>query len=97
MISDDWEIKEFFEAVKGKPIKEAIFIANQEATEAERQQLFPGYKQETHKRGHFEYPELLKEFIRYVRYAVKPKIAEDEKLDLFASYLNSATPRNYWD
>lgn len=97
MISDDCEIKEFFEAVRGKPIREAISIANQEATEAERQQLYPGYKQETQKPGHFEYPELLKEFIRYIRYTVKPKIAEEEKMDLFTSYLNSTKTRNFWD
>lgn len=97
MISDKLEIKEFFDAVSGRPIREAILLANQEATEAERQQLFPGNKQEKRNPGHFEYPELLKEFIRYIRYSVKPKMAEGEKLDLFTSYLNSTKPRNFWD
>lgn len=97
MISDDCEIKEFFEAVRGKPIREAILLANQEATHAQRVQLFLRSKQDSQKLKCSKYPDILKEFIRYLRYAAKPKISGSEKYNLFNEYLKSLKPTAYRD
>ena len=98
MISNDCKITEFFEAVQGKPVREAIDMACQEATEAERLQMSWRSKQDTLlKPACSNYPQVLKEFVQYIRFCAKPRITEKEKAMLFDSYLKSTLAVKYRD
>lgn len=91
MISEDCRIETFFDAIDGKTFTEAIILANQEATEAERALLH-------HKRKTMdcpcpvEYVDSLKEFMLFMRCAVlRNRISKDKYQRLFHSYLNSVS------
>jgi hypothetical protein len=91
MISKDCKIESFLEAIEGKPTTEAIFLANQEATEAERLLLRSQTKVGTTTEPcSNDYVDNLKNFIGYVRYAViKNRASKDKHHRMFKSYLES--------
>jgi hypothetical protein len=91
MISADCRIESFLDAIEGKTFTEAVILANQEATEAERGLLH-------HKRKTVdcpcpvEYVDSLKEFMLFMRCAVlRNRISKDKYQRLFHSYLNSVS------
>ena len=78
MISADCRIESFLDAIEGKTFTEAVILANQEATEAERGLLH-------HKRKTVdcpcpvEYVDSLKEFMLFMRCAVlRNRISKDK-------------------
>ena len=85
MISKANDIKEFIEAVKGKVCLDVIYLAEQEATEAERLYYRSRSKGEGVLLESKEYADLLKGFISYLRYTVKPTDSADENVRLFRS------------
>jgi hypothetical protein len=90
MISTDCRIESFFDAIEGRTFTEAVILANQEATEAERALL-------QHKHTAMECPcpveyvDSLKEFLLFMRCAVlRNRISKHKYQKLFHSYLKSA-------
>jgi len=93
MISNKCRIEDFFKKVDGRNRLEAIHLANLEITEAQRRQLAQQasvYSAVETKPNYVDYSESLKEFIHFVRYSVRPKLADSIKSQLFRSYLDSA-------
>ena len=94
MISTDCRIESFLAAIEGKPPKEAILIADQEATEANRRLLRSRSKENDSAPCPQAYVESLKKFIGFVRYAVmKNRKSDNTDYDLFRSYLESSNLR----
>ena len=93
MISDKCSIEDFLREVDGCRRLEAIHLANLEITEAERRLLSlrtsSGDNSATNP-DYGDYSESLKQFIRFVRYSVRPKLADHTRDHLFRSYLESA-------
>jgi DNA replicative helicase MCM subunit Mcm2 (Cdc46/Mcm family) len=92
MISSKGSLEDFFKKINGKQYFEAIKIADEEATEAERRLL------SDHRHASLEmdsqinyddYSKSLKQFIHYLRYWVKPKITNEKTRKLFNSYMQS--------
>ena len=90
MISEDYRIERFFDAIEGKTFTEAITLANIEATEAERHLIQGKNKQNLNNHENIEYVENLKEFISFIRCSVmRNRISKDKCHKLFNSYLES--------
>jgi hypothetical protein len=85
MISKSRDIKEFIEAVKDKVHLDIIYLAEQEATEAERFFYRTRASQDQTSLESKKYADLLKDFILYMRYTSKPIDIRDENLKLFRS------------
>ena len=85
MISKSYDIKEFIEAVKDKVYLDIIYMAHQEATEAERFFYRTRSSQNPESLESKKYADLLKDFISYLRYTVKPADIADENVRLFRS------------
>jgi hypothetical protein len=93
MISNKCKIEDFFKRVDGRDRLEAIHLANLEITEAQRRQMAlraDATNPLDTKPDYVDYSESLKEFIHFVRYSVRPKLADASKSQLFRSYLDSA-------
>jgi hypothetical protein len=83
MISKNCDFKMFIEAVKNKDHMEVVYLAEQEATRAERLALrSPSNPEEKQKCGR-EYSGLLKGLIQYLRYSIKPKLPEGHDYQVF--------------
>jgi hypothetical protein len=72
MISPECEIVDFIKKVKDKDVLEIIHLANQEATEAERNSLRKMRKRDSAGFCGKEYADSLKKFINFMRYECKP-------------------------
>jgi hypothetical protein len=84
MISSNCDFKEFIQAIKDKDYTETIYLTDQEATWAERSAFRS--KSDPKKRQEFmEYSSVLKDFIKYFRCAIKPKLPEGHEYQLFLS------------
>jgi DNA replicative helicase MCM subunit Mcm2 (Cdc46/Mcm family) len=95
MISEHCDLEAFFSEINGKRKGEAILMALQEATAAERMLLSKkgGAVEESFSPpAYSEYSESLKEFIHYIRCDARPKLADDVKNRLFHAYLDSRKP-----
>ena len=95
MISERCDLEAFFSEINGKRKGEAILMALQEATAAERMLLSKkgGAVADTFSPPAYSvYSESLKEFIHYIRCDIRPKLADDVKNRLFHTYLNSRKP-----
>jgi hypothetical protein len=91
MISTDCRIESFLVAIAGKPSAEAIFLAHQEATEAERQLLRSRANKSHSTPCPDAYVNRLKEFIGFARYAVMQSCATQDKYHhLYHAYLERA-------
>jgi len=95
MISDQCDIEVFFSEINGLGKDDAILMAHQEATAAERM-LFSkkgGATEDSFAPPVYsEYSDSLKEFIQYIRCTIRPKLADDVKQRLFHNYLDNRKP-----
>jgi hypothetical protein len=99
MISTRCNIQEFFNKINGMNHEEAIDLAHQEATAAERcllSQRISDYANDSRPLNCINYSKTLKEFISYLRYSVKPKISDDVKYRLFHSYVKHQAKRMHY-
>ena len=83
MISTDCDFNTFIEAIKDKDDMEIIYLAEQEASTAERfafrSKSNPKEKQKYSKK----YSAILKDYIQYLKYTTKFKLPEGPKYQLF--------------
>jgi ssDNA-binding Zn-finger/Zn-ribbon topoisomerase 1 len=88
MISPTCDFKLFMKTIKSKDIMEVVYLTEQEATKAERLALKPESNPKQRQKCSDEYSVLLKGFIKYIRFAVKPKLPEDHEYRIFTSSRN---------
>ncbi len=69
MLSESYDISEFISKVKGQSAHEIIYMADLEATEAERH-LFK-HKNGDDRESVKNYAKLIKDFVLYIRYGVQ--------------------------
>lgn len=86
MISPTCDFKAFVEAIKNKDDMQVIYFAEQEATWAERFMFRCQSQPKERQKCGKEYSGLLKGFIQYLRYAMKPKLPDDHDYQRFTSY-----------
>ena len=89
MISTNCDFSSFVAAVKDKPYDDIIYLADQEATAAERLLLRNGVTDNERKKCGQRYASILKSFISYMRSNVRPQMGQDEYLELFNMVLDS--------
>jgi len=93
MIPNSYDIKAFFKKINGMQQMDAIQMAHREATMVERrmlsQKVGANKKMRSIPPNCAEYSQILKEFITFVRYSARPKIADQAKYQLFQTYLES--------
>lgn len=88
MISPSYDIHEFIDAVEDKGYLEIIYLADQEATTAERLLYNPKTSQEAKREGSEIYANQLKSFLCFLRCDVKPHpTSMDSDYQLFWSVL----------
>ena len=96
MISENCDFSDFVRAAQGKNYEEVIYLADREATDAERQYYrFKGDREVCGK----QYARNLKAFIRFLRYGVKPSKCKREDLLQFKALrgdLNLTQARPKW-
>jgi hypothetical protein len=95
MISEHCDLEAFFSEINGKRKGEAILMAHQEATAAERMLLSNkggAVEKASDPPIYSEYSSSLKEFIQYIRCTIRPKPADDVKHRMFQTYLDSREP-----
>ena len=83
MISQSCDIKEFIDAIKDKDYYEAIYLADKEATEAERLNFKP--RAAATAKGCTHYADRLKSLIRFMRYGVRSRFIEDQEFKTLQS------------
>ena len=91
MISSDCDFSDFVAAIKDKPYQDIIYLADQEATAAERLLYRNGVNGDQKKLCGKKYASILKDLVSYMRYDIRLKNSENEYFELFASILESAT------
>jgi hypothetical protein len=90
MISTNCDFSHFVAAIKGKPYDDIIYLADQEATAAERLLFRNNVADAERQRCGRRYAAILKKFIAYMRSNVRPQQSEDEYSELFALVLENA-------
>jgi hypothetical protein len=93
MISDDCRLREFIDATREKDLQEVIFLADREATAAER--LFFRTHVDDARRAACgrRYARRLKHLITFMRYGMRPSDVTREDFELFADIrAHLATP-----
>jgi hypothetical protein len=96
MISNSCDFGQFIEAIKETDSQDIIYLANQEATEAERgfyrKRVVKGVKKE----DMIQYATRLKGLIFFVRYGVKPVGFGPKDLGLLRSVHRGMGQRSRW-
>ncbi|MBN1106599.1 MAG: hypothetical protein JXL84_24570 [Deltaproteobacteria bacterium] len=83
MISEYCDLSEFLNAVKNRDYLEAIYLADLEATEAERIRYRRKRKEDREEAACPHYADALKAFISYLRYGIThPRLAKED-LEVF--------------
>ena len=83
MISTRCDISDFVEAIENKDYLDIIYLADQEATAAERLYFKNGVDvNEKHKCSR-DYASALKNLISFLRYGVRPSGLEEQQAQLF--------------
>jgi len=77
MISQSCDFDEFIESVKDRGYLDVIYLADKEATEAERLKYRSKTRRLVAPKACEGYADVLKGFIRYMRYGVKSPSMED--------------------
>jgi len=77
MISQSCDFDEFFESVRDRDYLDVIYLADKEATEAERLKYRSRAGRTLCSETCLDYADALKGFIRYMRYGVKSPSMED--------------------
>jgi hypothetical protein len=90
MISSDCDFSDFVAAIKDKPIMDVIYLADQEATAAERLFYRNGKNGDQKKNCGKKYASVLKDLVSYMKYDIKLKNSKNEHFDLFASIFERA-------
>jgi hypothetical protein len=93
MISSNCDFSHFVAAVKDKPYHDIIYLADQEATAAERLLFRNGVNSDARKKCGQRYASILKTFISYMRSNVRPQKTNDEYSELFALVLESVNSK----
>lgn len=83
MISDRCEFNDFVNQAQGRDYQEIICLAEREATEAQRCAIHFAASDEVKALGGYEYAECLKDFIRFMRYGLKPVCMRQDILQRF--------------
>jgi len=77
MISQSCDLDEFLERVRDRDYLEVIYLADKEASEAERLKYRSRARRLDPAEACGSYADVLKGFIRFMRYGVKPPSMED--------------------
>ena len=93
MISNRCDFNEFVMEAKGKGYQEIIYLADREATEAERRFYHAGATDNDKARCGHDYARCLKDFITFMRYGIKPAHIHREALLLFDHSREEVQPR----
>lgn len=80
MISDSCDFDEFILKTNGRDYHDIIYLADREATEAQRRFYHGGLSDDEKTRCGQQYAECLKGFITYLRYGVRPARVDDDAL-----------------
>ena len=89
MISTNCDFSHFVAAIKDKTYEDIIYLADQEATAAERIFFRNNADNRERKKCGQKYAAILKKLIAYMRSNVRPQNSEDEYVELFAMILDS--------
>ncbi|MGD8990250.1 MAG: hypothetical protein PVI00_02220 [Desulfobacterales bacterium] len=89
MISNNCDFSHFVAAIKDKPYEDIIYLADQEATAAERFLFRHNVASDERKKCGQRYAAILKKLIAYMRSNVRPQNNPDEYAELFALVLES--------
>jgi hypothetical protein len=89
MISANCDFSHFVAAIKDKPYDDIIYLADQEATAAERLLFRNDVASDERRKCGQRYATILKRLIAYMRSNVRPQNKEDEYSELFALVLDS--------
>jgi hypothetical protein len=89
MISSNCDFSDFVAAIKDKSYYDVIYLADQEATAAERLLFRNGVHDDERKRCGQKYASILKDLISYMRSNIRPKNGGNEYFELFAMILDS--------
>mgnify|MGYP006288776273 FL=1 len=80
MISDRCDFDDFVSKTTGSDYHEIIYLADREATAAQRRVFHTGVSDDEKARCGYQYAECLKDFIAYLRYGIKPACISQEAL-----------------
>lgn len=83
MISDRCDFNDFVRETKGRNYQEVIYMAEREATEAERRFYHPHRADPEKGLCGQDYARCLKDFISFMRYGIKPAHIKQDALMLF--------------
>lgn len=89
MISMDYSLNDFLNEVKGRPSWEVLYLANKEATAAERILIIEQSMIDSRRRKIATYIELLTEFMTFMRSAAKISRSSKKSNPLFWQYWDS--------
>ncbi len=89
MISSNCDFSHFVAAIKDKSYHDIIYLADQEATAAERLLFRNAANNEERRKCGQRYASMLKKLIAYMRSNVRPQKDEDEYFELFTLVLDS--------
>jgi hypothetical protein len=89
MISANCDFSHFVAAIKDKPYDDIIYLADLEATAAERLLFRNNVANDERRKCGQRYATILKRLIAYMRSNVRPQNKEDEYSELFALVLDS--------
>lgn len=81
MISQSCNMKEFIEAIKDKDYLEAIYLADKEATEAERLKYRSRKSPAANTTGCPNYADSLKGFIYFMRHGIRRRGLDDQEFE----------------
>ncbi|MGD9313718.1 MAG: hypothetical protein PVI96_12425 [Desulfobacterales bacterium] len=93
MISNNCDFTHFVAAIKDKSYHDIIYLADQEATAAERLLFRNAADDDERVRCGQRYATILKNLIAYMRSNVRPQKATDEYQELFALVLDSVNSK----
>ena len=83
MISKSCDLRGFLEAVRDKDYRDVLYLAEKEATEAERPSYQQKQEEELGKQAKTSYAKILKDFMFFMRYGVRPAGLTDSDFHLF--------------
>jgi hypothetical protein len=94
MLSDRCDFNEFVHRAQGKDYQETIYLADREATEAERRFYHQNTPDKEKAICGQDYARCLKEFITYMRYGIKPPHIRGNVAALFDQVRKNLQPRS---
>ena len=92
MISDRCDFNEFVLKAKGRDYQEVIYLAEREATEAERRFYHPRLAKTEKTLCGQDYARCLKGFITFMRYGIKPADLSQDALTTFDNIRKEVLP-----